>query len=97
MDERAAGLLALLPELGEPWPDMPGQLREIRLRTGAPVQLIGERGEWLSRTVTDAAWIGRATERKLLYRGVFTIGETMISFSSHGIIRSPSLMLQRTG
>ena len=62
MDERAAGLLALLPELGEPWPDMPGQLREIRLRTGAPVQLIGERGEWLSRTVTDAAWIGRAAD-----------------------------------
>ena len=44
MDERAAGLLALVPELGEPWPDMPGQLREIRLRTGAPVQLIGDRG-----------------------------------------------------
>ena len=62
MDERAAGLLALLPEMGEPWPDMPGQLRKIRLRTGAPVQLIGERGEWLSRTVTDAAWIGRAAD-----------------------------------
>jgi len=63
MDDEAAGVLALLPTLREGWPALrPGSLREIRLRAGAPVQLIGEDGEWLSESAVDAAWIGRAAD-----------------------------------
>ncbi len=63
MDERAANVLALLPGLREQWPDSGlGALREIRLRAGSPVQLIGEGGEWLSSGAVDEAWIARAAD-----------------------------------
>ncbi|MBO4297882.1 MAG: hypothetical protein J5998_03710, partial [Clostridia bacterium] len=63
MDRDAAGVLAALPQPPEGWPTLrPGTLREVRLRAGAPVQLICEEGEWLSRGAVDEAWIARAAD-----------------------------------
>lgn len=63
MNEGAAGVLALLPEPPGGWPEaLPEPLREIRLRVGAPVQLVGGGGEWLSSGPVDGAWIARAAD-----------------------------------
>lgn len=53
-------LRALLPgEIGEGIEARRGDIREVRLRAGRPAQLVYGGGDWLSRTVVDAAALNR--------------------------------------